>query len=92
MPIRRAINISRELHSSANIVRFIKSRRLKWAGYVAGMAEGRSTFKMLTCKPTGKRSLGRPRRRWEDDIRMDIKEICTNTRNGRTILEWILKK
>ena len=45
------------------------------------MEDGRSTFKILTGNSTGKRPLGRPRRRWEDNIRMDLKEICTNTRN-----------
>ena len=63
-----------ELHSlyrSPNIVRVIKSRRLRWAGHVARMEEGRSAFKILTGKPTRKRPLGRCRRRWEDNIRMD---------------------
>ena len=59
----------------------IKSIRLRWAGHVAKVKEGRSVFKILTGKPTGKRPLGRPRRRWEDNIRMDLKEICINTRN-----------
>ena len=59
------------LYRSPNIVRVNKSRRLRWAGYVARMEEGRSAFKILTGKPTGKRSLGRPRRRREDNIRMD---------------------
>ena len=45
------------------------------------MEEGRSAFKILTAKPTGKRSLGRPRRRWEDNIRMDLEEICINAGN-----------
>jgi len=52
----------------------IKSRRLRWAGHVANMEEGRSAFKILTGKPTGKRPLGRPRRRCEDNIRMDLEE------------------
>ena len=52
----------------------IKSRRLRWVGHVARMEEGRSAFKMLTGKPTGKRPLRRPRRRWEDNIRMDLEE------------------
>ena len=52
----------------------IKSRRLRWAGHVAGMEDDRSAFKILTGKPTGKRSLGRPRSRWEDNIRMDLQE------------------
>ena len=59
----------------------IKSRRLRWAGHVARMEEGRSTFKILTGKPTGKRPLGKPRRRWEDNIRMDLEEIGINTGN-----------
>ena len=59
----------------------IKSRRLRWAAYVARMEEGRSAFKILTGKPTGKRPLGRPRRRWEDDIRMDLEEIDINAGN-----------
>ena len=56
----------------------IKSRRLRWAGHVARMEEGRSAFKVLRGKPTGKRPLGRPRRRWEDNIRMDLEEIGIN--------------
>ena len=63
---------------SPNIVRVIKSRRLRWTGHVARMEEGRSAFKILTGKPTGKRPLGRPRRRWEDNIRMDLEEIGIN--------------
>ena len=59
----------------------IKSRRLRWAGHVARIEEGKSAFKILTGKPTGKRPLGRPRRRWEDNIRMDLEEICINTGN-----------
>ena len=55
------------------IVRVIKSRRLRWAGQVARMEESRSDFKILTSEFTGKRPLGRPRRRWEDNIRMDLK-------------------
>ena len=63
------------------IVRVIKSRRLRWAGHVARMEEGRSASKILTGKPTGKRHLGRPRRRWEDNIRMDLEEIGINAGN-----------
>ena len=54
---------------------------LGWAGHVARMGEGRSSFKILTGTPTGKRPLGIPRHRWEDNIRMDLKEIGINTRN-----------
>ena len=73
-----------ELHSlyrSPNMIRVIKSRRLRWAGHVARMEEGRSAFKILTGKPTGKRSLGRLRRRWEVNIRMDLEEIGINVGN-----------
>ena len=62
-------------------MRMIKSRRLRWAGHVARMEESTSSSKMLTGKPTGKRTLGRPRRRWEDKIRMDVKEIGINRKN-----------
>ena len=55
------------------MVRVIKSRKLRWAVHVARMEEGRSAFKILTIKPTGNRPLGRPRRRWEDNVRMDLK-------------------
>jgi len=60
------------LYLSPNIVNVIKSRRLKWAGHVARMEEGRSVFKILTGKSTGKIPLGRPNRTWEDNIRMDF--------------------
>ena len=60
------------------LVWVIKSRRLRWAGHVARMEEDRSAFKILTCEPTRKRHFGRPRRRWEDNIKMDIKEILLN--------------
>ena len=69
-----------ELHSlyrSPNIVRVIKSRRLnvRWEDHVARMEEGRSAFKIVTGTPSGKRTLGRPRSRWEDNIRMDLRDI-----------------
>ena len=69
------------LYSSHNIVRVIKSRKLRWAGNVAKMEEGRSASKMLTGKPTGNIFLGRSMRRWENNIRMDLEEIGFNTRN-----------
>ena len=59
----------------------IKSIRLRWAGHVVRMEEGRSAIKNLTGKPTGKRPLGRPRRRWKDNIRMDLEEIGINAGN-----------
>ena len=57
------------------------SRRLRWAGHIARMEEGRSAFKILTGIHTGKKALGGPRRRWEDNIGVDLKEIGINTRN-----------
>ena len=69
------------LYRSPNIVRVIKSRRLRWAGHVARMEEGRSAFKILTCKPTGDSPLGRPRRGCENNIRMDLEEIGINAGN-----------
>jgi hypothetical protein len=67
-----------ELHglcSSPNIVRVIKSRRMRWAGHVARMGEGRGVYTILVRRPEGKRPLGRPRRRWEDNIKMDLREM-----------------
>ena len=60
----------------------IKYSRLTWAGHVGRMEEAGSSFKMLTGTPTGKILLVRPRRRWEDDLRKDLKVISINTRNG----------
>ena len=68
------------MYRSPNIIR-IKSRRLRWAGYVARMEEVRSAFKILTGKPTGKRPLGKPTRRWEDNIRIDLEEIALDIMN-----------
>ena len=61
-----------DLYCSPNIVRVIKSRRMRWAGHVARMEEGRGVHKVLVEKPEGKRPLGRRRRRWEDNIKMDL--------------------
>jgi hypothetical protein len=63
------------LYSSLNIVRVIKSRRMRWAGHVARMGKGRSVYTILAGRPEGKRPLGRPRHRWEDNIKMDLREI-----------------
>jgi hypothetical protein len=62
------------LHSSPNIVRVIKSRRMRWAGHVARMREGRGVYSVLIARPKGKRSLERPRHRWEDNIKMNLRE------------------
>jgi hypothetical protein len=64
-----------DLYSSPNIVRVIKSRRMRWAGHVAGIGEGRGAYRVLDGRPEGKRPLERPRRRCEDNIKMDLREI-----------------
>jgi hypothetical protein len=64
----------RDLYSSPNIVRVIKSRRMRWAGHVARMGEGRGVYRVLVGRPECKRPLGRPRRMWEDNIKMDLRE------------------
>jgi hypothetical protein len=56
-------------------VRVVKSRRIRWAGHVARMGEGRGVHRVLVGKPEGKRPLGRPRRRWEDNIKRDLQEV-----------------
>ena len=71
------------LHSSPNIVRVIKSRRMRWVGHVARMGEERGVCRVLVGKPEGKRPLGRPRRRWVDNIRMDLQEV------GCGYMDWI---
>jgi hypothetical protein len=63
------------LYSSPDIIRKVKSRRIRWAGHVARMGVDRKLYKVLVRKPEGKRPLGRPRRRWEDGIRLDLREI-----------------
>jgi hypothetical protein len=63
------------LYSSLNIVRVIKSRRMRWAGHVACIREGRDIYRVLVGRPECKRRLGRPRRRWEGNIKMDLREI-----------------
>jgi hypothetical protein len=71
------------LYSSPNIIRQIKSRRMRWAGHVARMGEERNVYKVLMGKPEGKRPLGRPRCRREDGIRMNLREI------GWGNVDWI---
>ena len=72
-----------DLYSSPNIVRVIKLRRMRWAGHVARMDEERGVCRGLVGKPEGKRPLGRPRRRWVDNIRMDLQEV------GCEYMDWI---
>jgi hypothetical protein len=63
-----------DLYSSPNIVRIIKSRRMRWAGHVGGMGDRRGAYRNLVGRPDGKRSLGRHRRIWEDNIKMGFEE------------------
>jgi hypothetical protein len=69
------------LYSSPNIVRVIKSRRVRWTGHVARVGAGRGVYRILVGKPEGKRPLGGSRRRWEDNIKMGLREICIDRAN-----------
>jgi hypothetical protein len=62
-------------NSLPNIVRVVKSRRMRWAGYVSHMGEERGVHRVLVGKPEGKSPLGRPRRRWEDNMKTDLQEV-----------------
>jgi hypothetical protein len=64
-----------DLYCSPNIVRVIKSRRVRWAGHLAHMGERRGVYRVLVGKLEGKRSLGRPRCRWEDNIKVDLQQV-----------------
>jgi hypothetical protein len=64
-----------KLYSSPSIIRMIKSRRMRWAGHTARMGEKRNSYKILVGKPGGRRPLGRPRRRWMDNIKIDLRVI-----------------
>jgi hypothetical protein len=74
------------LYSSPDIIRHIKSRRMRWAGHVARVGEGRNVYRVLLEQPEGKSPLGRPRRRWENGIRMDLRKIGWGIRSGSTWL------
>ena len=65
----------RDLYSLPNIVRVVNSRGMRWAGHVACVGEGRGVHRVLVGKPEGKRPLGRPRRIWEDNIKMDLRKV-----------------
>ena len=75
------------LYSSPNIIRNLKSRRLRWAGHLAHMEQFRNEYRVLVRKPEGKRPLGRPRRRWEDNIIMELKEIGCDPRDWIALAE-----
>ena len=72
-----------DLYCSPNIVRVMKSRRMRWVGHVARMVERRCVYRVLVGKPEGNRPLGRPWRRWEDNIKMDLEEV------GCGGMDWI---
>ena len=72
-----------DLYSSSNIVRLIKSRRMRWAGHVARNGEETGVCRFLLGKPEGKRLLERPRRRWVDNISTDLQEV------GCGYMDWI---
>jgi hypothetical protein len=71
------------MYSSPSIIRMIKSRRMRWAGHVARMRTKRNAYRILVGNPEGKRPLGRPRRRWVDNIKMGLREI------GWDGMDWI---
>jgi len=71
------------MYPKPNIVRVIKSRRMRWVGHVARMGEKSGAYRVLVGKSKGKRTLGRPRRGWEDNIKMDLQEVVCG------IMEWI---
>jgi hypothetical protein len=72
-----------DLYSSLNIVRVMKSRRMRWAGRVARMGERRGVYRIFVGRSEGRRPLGRPRRTWEDNIKMDLREV------GWVGMDWI---
>jgi len=72
-----------DLYSSPNIVRVIKSRRMRWAGHVVSMGEKRGAYRVFVGKPEGNIPLGKPRRRWDDNIRMELQEVVCG------VMDWI---
>jgi hypothetical protein len=71
------------LYSSPSIIRIMKSRRMRWAGHMARMGEKRNVYGLLVGKPERRRPLGRSRRKWIDDVKMDVLEI------GLSVVDWI---
>ena len=78
-----------ELHAlySFNIIRNLKSRRLRWAGHMEHMEQSRNAYRVLVGKPESKRTLGRPRRRWEDNIKMDLRKVGCDPRDWIALAE-----
>jgi hypothetical protein len=75
-----------DVYFAPTIVRVMKSRRMRWSGHVARMGEGRGVYRVLVGNPKGKRSMGRPRRRWEDNIKADLQEVGRGVWSG---LSWL---
>ena len=75
------------LYSSPNIIRNLKSRRLRWGEHVARTEQSRNAYRVLVGKPESKRPLGRPRRRWEDNIKMDLREVGCDPRDWIALAE-----
>ncbi|KAJ4428255.1 hypothetical protein ANN_24272 [Periplaneta americana] len=75
------------LYSSPDIIRNIKSRHLRWAGHVARMDESRNAHRVIVGRPEGKRPLGRPRRLWEDSIKMDLREMGCDDRDWINLVQ-----
>jgi hypothetical protein len=78
----------RDLYSLPSIIGIIKPRRMRWAGHVAQMGEKRNAYRLLVGKPEGKRPLGRPKRRWADNIRMDL--VAQDRNRWRALVNWVL--
>ena len=76
-------------YSSPNIIRYLKSKRLRWAGHVACMEQSRNAYRVLVGEPEGKRSLERPRCRWEDNIKMDLRKVACDPRDYLDLTECI---
>jgi hypothetical protein len=76
-----------DLYSLPNIVRVVKWRRMRWAGHVARMGMGRGVYRVLVGKPEGKRPLGRPRRRWEENIKKDLQEVGGGCGDGMELAQ-----
>jgi hypothetical protein len=89
-----------DLYSSPSIIKIFKSRRMRWAGHVARIGEKRNAYRLLLGKPEGKRLLGKPRRRWVDNIRMDLGEVewgdvdwiglAKDRNRWRALVSWVL--
>jgi hypothetical protein len=90
----------RDLYSSPSIIRIIKSKRMRWAGHIARMGEKRIAYRLLVGKPERKRPLGSPRRRWVDNIMMDLGEVgwgdvdwiglAQDRNRWRALVNWVL--